>query len=192
MPCFPDVFGLPDTKPPSFAFDNFYARQLVGGYRVGEIRIGLEQVRLPTRAWAIDVSGHFWPGAVIPDDVLTMDGVGARVLGKTYDASWSDGPPPCVHGVPCPAPPPGHTVLRVDASILSVHEMAVLVRRSPQGPLELRSAITVDLASVHGSAHFLPRAGAPPIPYVVDAVTGENLSTWEIWVCSERGCSGPV
>jgi hypothetical protein len=194
LPCQPDAFGLPDVRPPAFiqnATDSFAAVQHVGPDTAGRISVGLEvridfpadpnAPRIGKNVWGLLIQGHFWPGAMLPPATVTTAQAAARVIGAAYDVTRQLGPAPCARDAPCPLAAPTTEVMQITAAMVHAKQAIIGVRHAANGPAELRRVIRVDVDGI-GPAGTLatakPRAGAPMLPYFVDAVTGEDLSAW--------------
>jgi hypothetical protein len=194
LPCQPDAFGLQDTRPPTFtqnATDSFAVLQHVGPETAGRISLGLEvRTDFPTdpsvprigkNVWGLTLQGHFWPGATLPSATITTVAATARVIGATYDVTRQLGPPPCARNVPCPPTRPTTEVMQVTAPLVHARQAIIAVRHASNGPAELRRVIRVDVDGIGPAGTQVtatPRAGAPMLPYFVNAVTGEDLSAW--------------
>lgn len=166
------AFGL----DPSTSFERgasfVFADQELGGQRVARVAIG-------PYGDAVQISGHHWPSAVTPPPA-TVDAarIEARLVGATYDAEETFGPPPCVHDVPCVAPPPVRSVVTVTREMIRSSEAIRVVKRADGSALEVRRVARVALAPtpMGGTVRYTPRGDAPTIPWIIDTVTAEDLS----------------
>lgn len=188
LACQPAAFGLDATTALAFGKD-FVAQQKSWFDTAGRITLGMDSrgdafdPQMPIKGkpvWIVAAQGHFWPNAVLPAAKLTTADAAARVVGETYDVTWTPGPPPCVSGSRCQPAAPFQEVLTVTATQVRTHQAIAAVRRAADGPIELRRVLRVDVQGSNGQvgANAKPRAGAPQLPYFVDAVTGEDLSGW--------------
>jgi hypothetical protein len=185
----PDVFGMDDTTEFVEVGTYVVADQVVGDETIGRITI---EVRLPfpSRAWAVVISGHLWPGVPpMPRTSVNQQWLAWRLVGRIYDATETFGPPPCAWGTPCVAPPPRSSTVTVTADMLRPREMTRLVHRPGDDTLALRRIIRVDLVPPPsgGSMRYAPRGGAAPLPFVIDAVTGDEIPKGT--ACAGAGCT---
>jgi hypothetical protein len=191
--CTPALFGAFDDALAHLFVDRggyLEAEQRVSGQKIGRVLISPRtDFVLPAgapegpraRMWNVHIQGHFWPGVTIPTSTkIGAADVEAKLVGATYDSLLVYGPPPCPQGQfappKCEPPPPVRAVVTVTREMIHTHDSILVVRASELAPLEIRRVLRVDLA---GATSFSPRSGGLPIPYIVDAVTGEDLGAWQ-------------